>query len=214
VSECFGVTLQAEGLHAGWPCVFLRFSGCQLWKDPSKPSPVCTFCDTPQLHNSVDKTQEEVVSWLRELRGSTPDCGLVISGGEPLLQLDAPLLHALVEDFNPSWIDVETNGIIDPSETLRDALRTYSVSMSCSPKTKKIPAWASWYKVLIPHMEHLLPAVRESAELFGKPIYLQATEVGGVDSEESLQNVKRCIELCLQHGYRYSHQFHKTLGLK
>jgi len=82
----FGPTLQGEGAHAGRACVFLRFAACNL---------DCPGCDTDfSPEGAVRSTAEEIVARLRELdRGGTHR--VIVTGGEPTLQWDAPLAAAV-----------------------------------------------------------------------------------------------------------------------
>ena len=86
VKEMFGPTLQGEGAHAGRPCVFLRFAACNL---------ACTFCDTDFApEGAVRMTTEEIVARLIELDVHRARM-VVVTGGEPTLQWDAPLADAI-----------------------------------------------------------------------------------------------------------------------
>lgn len=86
VKEVFGPTLQGEGVHAGRPCVFLRFAVCNL---------ACTWCDTDFAADGAEEmTAEEIVARLVDTdRGGSRL--VVVTGGEPTLQWDAPLAAAL-----------------------------------------------------------------------------------------------------------------------
>ena len=122
IKETF-YTLQGEGAHTGRPAVFCRFSGCNLWsgQEQHRDRAICTFCDTdfrgtngsgggkfitPQL-----LTQHIKTFWPHTTSASP---FVVCTGGEPLLQLDPPLIRAL-HDANFE-IAVETNGTIAPPE--------------------------------------------------------------------------------------------------
>lgn len=86
VKETFGPTLQGEGAHAGRPCVFLRFAACNL---------SCTWCDTDFApEGAVRMTADEIVARLLELDRHRARM-VVVTGGEPTLQWDAPLADAL-----------------------------------------------------------------------------------------------------------------------
>lgn len=116
VKECF-YTLQGEGKHAGRPAVFLRFAGCNLWsgREADRADAVCTFCDTDFVGTDGEgggafRTPEALAAHVAARwptsGGGTPY--VVCTGGEPTLQLDAPLVDALhAAGFE---IAVETNG--------------------------------------------------------------------------------------------------------
>jgi organic radical activating enzyme len=95
----FGPTLQGEGAHAGRPCVFLRFAACNL---------ECTWCDTDfKPEGAVRHTAEEISARLVELDVNRARM-VVVTGGEPTLQWDAPLAEAIhVAGFR---IHMESNG--------------------------------------------------------------------------------------------------------
>ena len=99
VNEIF-FTLQGEGAHSGIPAVFVRFSGCNLR---------CPWCDT-DFHEFQEMSAEQIVSTMLELY-DTPNerrkmC--VLTGGEPSLQVDQPLIDALHKAG--FYICIETNG--------------------------------------------------------------------------------------------------------
>ena len=192
------------------PCVFLRLQGCNMWTDGSKPSAICPFCDTPQLHRGKEMTLSEIRLEVFKLTPVGFPCGLVISGGEPLLQLDERMIAEFTELFE--WIDVETNGSV-PAKFVPP---TYgNVSISCSPKTTSILVQhVDWFKILIPDKRHILAKISEAARRLYIPIYLQPTEVGGPDSAISKQNLEEAVNLCLTQGYSLSLQLHKLIGLK
>src|ERR1700761_3010811 len=121
VKEIF-YTLQGEGAHAGRPAVFCRFSGCNLWsgREQDRASAVCKFCDTDFVGmDGVNGGRFDTPRALAEAvtaQWSGPDTGklVVCTGGEPLLQLDTPLIDALhAAGFS---IAVETNGTIAAPE--------------------------------------------------------------------------------------------------
>jgi 7-carboxy-7-deazaguanine synthase len=86
VKEMFGPTLQGEGAHAGRPCVFLRFAACNL---------ACAWCDTDfAAEGAVKMTSGEIVARLVELDTNSARM-VVVTGGEPTLQWDAPLATAI-----------------------------------------------------------------------------------------------------------------------
>src|SRR5688572_25780590 len=110
-------TLQGEGLNAGRPAVFLRFAGCNLWSGleaDRDQGPSCSrWCDTDFV--GTDGPGAGRFASPRELAAAVANCWpgaarpfVVCTGGEPLLQLDRPLVDALhAAGFE---IAVETNG--------------------------------------------------------------------------------------------------------
>jgi 7-carboxy-7-deazaguanine synthase (Cx14CxxC type) len=118
VKEIF-YTLQGEGARAGRAAVFLRFSGCNLWsgQEKDRAGAVCTFCDTDFVGTDGPGGGKfaEAASLAQAVAAQWPGGGrpyVVCTGGEPLLQLDAPLIAALHDaGFE---IAIETNGTLLP----------------------------------------------------------------------------------------------------
>jgi 7-carboxy-7-deazaguanine synthase (Cx14CxxC type) len=115
VKEAF-LTLQGEGMQAGRRAVFLRFSGCNLWsgREQDRASADCDFCDTDFVgmdgQNGGRYDCEALSALIASLWGDGSDRLVVITGGEPLLQLDRELIDALHRRHFS--IAVETNGTI------------------------------------------------------------------------------------------------------
>src|SRR5690348_14527537 len=117
VKECF-LTLQGEGVQSGRRAVFLRFAGCNLWsgREEDRASALCRFCDTDFV--GMDGEGGGKFASARELAGHVASLWraggdqklVVITGGEPMLQVDAALVDALhAQGFR---IAVETNGTL------------------------------------------------------------------------------------------------------
>jgi len=112
-------TLQGEGFHTGRPAVFLRFAGCNLWtgREADRAAAICRFCDTDfvgtdgpgggKFRDAAELADRVAATWPPR----TPaDPFVVCTGGEPLLQLDPPLLDALhARGFT---VAIETNGTL------------------------------------------------------------------------------------------------------
>jgi 7-carboxy-7-deazaguanine synthase len=120
IKEMF-YTLQGEGNQAGRPAVFCRFSGCNLWsgREQDRANAVCTFCDTDFVGTDGEggdkfKNAEALAHAIDSFWPISHQNQkyVVLTGGEPLLQVDAPLILALHKlNFT---IAVETNGTITP----------------------------------------------------------------------------------------------------
>jgi 7-carboxy-7-deazaguanine synthase len=116
VKEIF-LTLQGEGAQAGRRAVFLRFAGCNLWtgREEDRASAICQFCDTDFVgmdgENGGRYDAAQLAAKVAALWGDGPDHRyVVITGGEPMLQLDDALVDALhAENFE---IAMESNGTI------------------------------------------------------------------------------------------------------
>src|SRR5436190_13359769 len=119
VKEIF-LTLQGEGAHTGRAAVFCRFAGCNLWsgREADRASAQCRFCDTDFVGTDGTRggsyaSAAALAEAIAQEWGATREHRFVVlTGGEPLLQADAPLLEALhAHGFS---IAVETNGTIAP----------------------------------------------------------------------------------------------------
>jgi 7-carboxy-7-deazaguanine synthase (Cx14CxxC type) len=120
VKELF-LTLQGEGMQAGRRAVFLRLSGCNLWsgRERDRARAQCTFCDTDFVGTNGENggryraealSQRAAQLWGQAIDGRQPRPLVVITGGEPMLQLDRVLIDALhAAGFE---IAVETNGTL------------------------------------------------------------------------------------------------------
>jgi 7-carboxy-7-deazaguanine synthase (Cx14CxxC type) len=115
VKEIF-LTLQGEGMQAGRRAVFLRFAGCNLWsgRERDRAQAQCRFCDTDFVgtdgQNGGRYQAAALAARVRALWGEGERPLVVVTGGEPMLQLDCPLVDALHSaGFE---IAAETNGTL------------------------------------------------------------------------------------------------------
>lgn len=115
INEIF-YSLQGEGHYTGTPAVFVRFAGCNL---------KCSFCDT-DFTSFTEMTEDDIV---REI-GQYPTNHIVITGGEPTLQITASLVSKLHEAGK--YVQIETNG----TNVLPDGCNIDWVT--CSPKYKAV----------------------------------------------------------------------------
>lgn len=117
VKELF-LTLQGEGVHAGRRAVFIRFAGCNLWtgREKDRAKAICQFCDTDfvgtdgegggRFDQAADVAKAAVDCW-----GEAADKAhrfVVLTGGEPMLQVDSALIDALHDAG--FMIAIESNG--------------------------------------------------------------------------------------------------------
>lgn len=116
VKECF-LTLQGEGMQTGRRAVFLRFAGCNLWsgREQDRATAQCNFCDTDFVGTDGEgggkfANAEALADHVLGLWGKSDERLVVITGGEPMLQLDAALVDSLHElGFR---VAVESNGTL------------------------------------------------------------------------------------------------------
>jgi 7-carboxy-7-deazaguanine synthase (Cx14CxxC type) len=206
VKEIF-YTLQGEGAQTGRPAVFCRFSGCNLWsgREADRASAVCQFCDTDfvgidgpgggRFADAAALASAVAAQWPAGTGGRPY---VVCTGGEPLLQLDAPLIDALhAAGFE---IAIETNG------------------------TKPVPVGIDWVCVspkagseLVVERGNELKLVFPQAgaepekflDLRFDNFYLQP-----MDGPERMATLKATIAYCLANpAWRLSLQTHKIMGI-
>ncbi|MCG8442681.1 MAG: 7-carboxy-7-deazaguanine synthase [Caulobacterales bacterium] len=201
-------TLQGEGLRAGRAAVFLRFSGCNLWsgRDEDRAGAICRFCDTDFVgvdgpgggrFADAGALADAVGAAWPEGAGGAPY--VVCTGGEPLLQLDAPLIAALhARGFE---VAVETNGTIAPPEGLD--------WLCVSPKAgaELIVTGGDELKLVYPQ-PGLAPEALEDLDFAA--FLIQPMD----DGSRTPANVAAAARLCLERPtWRLSLQTHKAIGL-
>lgn len=207
VKEIF-YTLQGEGRRAGRPAVFCRFAGCNLWsgREEDRAKSVCRFCDTEfvGIDGSLGGKFETAVDLAKTIDSLWPcDQGrryVVLTGGEPLLQVDTQLIEALhALGFE---VAVETNGSLDAPK---------GIDWLCvSPKAK-----APWVllkgnelKLAYPQQE-LLPAN------IGLDCEFEHFLIQPIDGPELSANTQSAIEFCkMNTKWNLSLQTHKVLKIR
>ena len=198
-------TLQGEGAQTGRAAVFLRFAGCNLWsgREADRASAICQFCDTDFVGTDgpgggkFDKAEalaEAVAAWWPS--GGHPL--VVCTGGEPLLQLDGPLIEALhAAGFE---IAVETNGTITAPE---------GIDWICvSPKAGAPLVQRSGQELKLVYPQENAPPEAFAALDF-QHFFLQP-----MDGPQREANTAAAARYCLEHPrWRLSLQTHKFIGL-
>jgi 7-carboxy-7-deazaguanine synthase (Cx14CxxC type) len=195
VKEIF-YTLQGEGANAGRPAIFCRFAGCNLWSglERDRATAACKFCDTEFVGGTKYATAEELARRI----SSESECRLVVlTGGEPLLQVDAALIAAL--HSYGRLIAIETNGTIEAPE----GIDWICVSPKAGTEIKQLSG--NELKVVVPQegldMEWL--GGLEFSHRFAQPM------AGKERSQEW------AVQWCLDNpAWRLSLQTHKLLGLR
>ena len=205
VKEIF-LTLQGEGGQAGRAAVFCRFAGCNLWsgREQDRASAICTFCDTDFVGmDGVNGGRFEAPQALADAVasqwiGSPTERLVVCTGGEPLLQLDEPLIAALhAAGFS---IAVETNGTIAAPP---------GIDWICvSPKADVALAQVAGQELKLVFPQPGVDPARFETLAFER-FLLQP-----MDSPERAANTEMAIAYCLAHPrWRLSVQTHKYLGI-
>jgi 7-carboxy-7-deazaguanine synthase (Cx14CxxC type) len=199
------LTLQGEGVHTGRRAVFLRFAGCNLWtgREQDRATAVCRFCDTQFVGTDGQNGGKFAVAALADqVARLWGDAGgsryVVITGGEPLLQLDAALIDALHDrDFE---IGVESNGTIAAPK---------GIDWLCiSPKagSETIQRSGSELKLVWPQPGSDWQSM--AGWDFGHFL------VQPMDGPDLLANRQACVDFVLANPvWRLSTQTHKILGI-
>lgn len=191
VNEIF-YSLQGEGYHSGTPAVFVRFSGCNLR---------CPFCDTDH-ENGVEMTEEEVVGAVKHY----PARLVVITGGEPALQLTESLVEAL--HVIDKTVAVETNGTL--------ALPDNVDWITLSPKDTWLKGEAAPVLERANELKVVFDGVHEPQAYSNIAVshrFLQPCDTG--DAERNAEIVQATIEYIKKNpAWRLSMQIHKILNIR
>lgn len=208
VKEIF-YTLQGEGANAGTPAVFCRFAGCNLWtgREEDRAKAVCQFCDTDFVGTDGSgggkfETPQALAQACSNALQDTAAPGLIVlTGGEPMLQVDQPLLDALHDEGFA--IAVETNGTLPvPDE----------VDWVCvSPKAGAALQQMRGDELKLVYPQPGLPPQEVSAlDLDFDHYFLQP-----MDGPRQSENTEAAISYCKTHPrWRLSVQTHKVLGIR
>ena len=206
VKEIF-YTLQGEGRQAGRAAVFCRFAGCNLWsgKERHRHKAICQFCDTDFVGTGpdggkfaeADALADRIAASWPAGSGGTPY--VVCTGGEPLLQLDAPLLAALhARGFE---VAVETNGTVAAPAGLD------WICVSPKAGAPLVQTRGHELKLVYPQPTLLPEAV---AALDFEHFYLQP-----MDGPDGAANTRAAIAYCMAHPqWRLSVQTHKVVNIR
>lgn len=206
IKEIF-YTLQGEGINAGRPAVFCRFAGCNLWsgREEDRPESACRFCDTDFVgtngtsggkYVSADDLAARILAFWPTSSGKR---FVVLTGGEPLLQVDTSLIKALHD--RAFQIAVETNGTVKAPE---------GIDWICvSPK-----AGAPWVQT----SGHELKLVYPQAGLMPPDVpdvTFDHLLLQPMDGAQLLSNTRAAIDYCqADPRWRLSVQTHKYLHIR
>ena len=205
VKETF-LTVQGEGAQAGRPAVFLRFAGCNLWtgREQDRAKAVCNFCDTDFVgmdgpgggrFRTPRDLAEHVAGFWPKAPGGRPL--VVCTGGEPLLQLDPPLIEALHEaGFE---IAVETNGTVEAPPGID--------WITVSPKGTAPVVQRSGHELKLVYPQPGL----DPADFTGWDF--RRFSLQPMDGEAMMENAQAAFDYCLAHPqWSLSLQTHKWIG--
>jgi 7-carboxy-7-deazaguanine synthase (Cx14CxxC type) len=214
VKELFP-TLQGEGAHCGRAAIFCRFAGCNLWsgREEDRARAICQFCDTDfvgsdgagggKFEYAIDLANAIERAWNSTLAGPQQRY-VVFTGGEPLLQLDTPLIDVLHQ--KGFEVAIETNGTIKVPK---------GVDWVCvSPKagSELIVLQADEIKLVVPQSGHhpLETVLARFEKMDYRHRFLQPMD--GIDLSK---NTELAVSLCQKRPlWRLSLQSHKLIGIR
>lgn len=208
VKEIF-YTLQGEGAQAGMPAVFCRFAGCNLWtgRENERASAICQFCDTEFVGTDGTlggkfSTALELAEQIEALWPATDQAHrlTVLTGGEPLLQVDTALIDALhARGFR---VAVETNGTLAAPA---------GIDWLCvSPK-----AGAPWVQQSGQELKLVWPQRGFDLTVMARTGQFESRFLQPLDGPERGAHLATCIQTCMAHPvWRLSLQTHKISGIR
>lgn len=200
-------TLQGEGANSGTPAVFLRFAGCNLWsgREKDRTRAICRFCDTDfvgtdgagggKFRSAATLARAVEAAWPARTRARR---FVVCTGGEPLLQLDSPLVAALHD--RGFRVAIETNGTLAAPE---------GVDWTCvSPKAGSALVQERGDELKLVYPQPGAEPERYSGLEFDH-FFLQP-----MDGPLRVENTRLAAEYCMTHpNWRLSLQVHKLIGI-
>ena len=218
VNEIFH-SIQGEGKTIGQPRLFIRFQGCQAR---------CRYCDTSFSQNSrsyvkgsnLKASMHQYTKPINQLKDDIKNLeGLsynrwVITGGEPLLQQDE--IIKLIKDEKPEWVEIETNGIIEPKKELIKLVNLWNIS----PKNEKYqkykidttPKIFNSLKLLKDYVIKIVYTGKEDENFIfqfkkipKEKIYIMPE---GKTREEQFRKSPDIIKFCLKNNFNFSPRLH------
>lgn len=198
VKEIF-YSLQGEGANAGTPAVFCRFSGCNLWsgREQDRADAVCRFCDTEFLGGDDYATAGQLAIAIRQRFPASSGAFVIFTGGEPTLQLDAPLIHEL--RILGCYLAIETNG----TKLVPRGIDWITVSPKAG--TDVVQRVGSELKVVVPQNDLDLHCMRgwDFRHFFVQP------------RDGHPDGIATAVSWAMTHpGWRVSMQTHKALAIR
>ena len=199
-------TQQGEGKNTGMDAVFIRFSGCNLWsgKEKHRAKAICNFCDTD--FNGIDGTnggeysKESLLAKVQSLWISSQEqINVVMTGGEPLLQLN----QTLVDYFKNHgvYIAIETNGTLEAPSGID------WICVSPKPNTEIVQISGQELKFIYPQTPF---SPNQFESLAFENFFIQP-----MDSSSNLENLNLSMEFCMANPkWDLSLQTHKILGIR
>jgi len=217
VKEMF-YSLQGEGARAGRAAVFCRFSKCNLWngREDSRATAICNFCDTDILGTDGQNggkfdTADSLATTIQKMWPAIPSSEntkpyVIFTGGEPLLQLDEPLIEHMHQlGFE---VAIESNGTLPLPK---------GVDWVClSPKADATIVFDYCHELKLVYPQEKASPERfenfNSTHFFLSPMANPLIQCG--EDQQKKNNTQLALEYCLNHPqWRLTLQLHKLLGI-
>jgi organic radical activating enzyme len=205
INEIF-YSIQGEGKTIGQPRVFIRLSGCNQ---------SCSFCDT-KYHKTVNyKAPQEIETHLINNGALTENDQWCITGGEPLLQ-QKEIINT-IERYYPSWIEIETNGTINPSNELISRVDLFNISpkrefteknlnkLKILKEKEKLEDYIVKFVYKNKEDNKFIKGVQDKFEIPDKNVYIMPE---GATKGEQKKRQEKVIRYCLKNNYNFSPRLH------
>jgi len=204
INEAFH-SIQGEGATIGHPILFIRLAGCNLH---------CLFCDT-QYHTNINYNEinDELDKLLRKHKS------WCITGGEPLLQQDKIL--ELIREYDPEWVEIETNGTIKPSDELLEIISQWNISPKNPEQNEVKNIEYKFLDSLAYNINYIIKFVytdkqdENFIETMIDNYYIDENRVfimtEGATKKEQEHNMPNVIEYCLKNEFNFSPRLHVLL---
>jgi len=193
--------LSGEGVNVGLPMTLVRLYGCNLR---------CSFCDSKYSYTDSEYVERNV----KDVFTTTPWKKLVlITGGEPLLQLSAVVKlvkHLRLKDIS---VEVETNGSIAPP-TWYNLVDSWSADIKCPSSGMCGKSRLDWLGMRRCDQVKFVVATEDDLEFARKTVNgrrLEPTILISPVYPWAAEWLKRCVTFCLQYDFRLSLQQHKII---
>ena len=197
VNEIF-YSLQGEGCNTGTPAIFVRLSGCNL---------DCPFCDTDHI-SGKEMTEGEIIEEVSRYKASL----VVITGGEPALQLTESLVEML--HLLGKTVAVETNGTVELPKNV-DWITLSPKDAFLGEKATPVLKYADELKLVFDEdmCKDARPCVSTYANINVNHRFLQPCDTG--DASKNAEIIQKTIDYCKEHPeWRLSLQTHKILNIR
>ena len=202
IKEIF-YSIQGEGHNLGKPAVFCRFSKCNLWSghEKDREKAICKFCDTDFIGGKTYENEKELASKINEAFKGKINKLVILTGGEPMLQVDSKLINELKS--NDFTIAIETNG------TLNVPREIDWITVSPKIDAKFTQKSGDELKVVYPQDFDL----KELETLDFKHFYLSPMTTA--NEEQNKKNIDLVVQYCKENSkWKMTYQCHKIWGVR